>query len=377
MSVDIKRVESGAELKAFVNFPTELYKHCPQYVPSLFEGEIDSFNPKTNPAYEFCHAALFLAYKDGKIAGRVAAIVNEIANRDWNHKEVRFGWLDFIDDSEVSKALINAVEEFGKSLGMTSVVGPLGFTDFDNEGMVVDGFKEVSTFMLKYNAAYYPAHLEALGFEKVIDWLEYRIYVPDKVPERVTRMMDIVKDRYNLGIHKASKREIRKKGYGRKIFELINKAYKNLFDFTLLPDKMIDYYVNVFLGILDMNYVILVEDKSDGRLVGVAVAMPSVANAAKKARGRLFPFGWFHIMKSLYLKHEDAVELLIIGVDPEYRNRGVNAIIFAEMIPRLHKGGFKYAESNAELETNLQVQNQWNPYVKRLQRRRRVYGKSL
>ena len=376
MSVTIQKVETKAQLKAFVKFPLELYKGCPFYVPNIYLDEMSALDPAKNPMSKYSKSAKFLAYKDGKIVGRVAAIINEIANRDWNHQEVRFGWIDFIDDKEVSKALIEAVIAFGKEYGMTQISGPLGFTDFDNEGCVVEGFDDISSFMLKYNYPYYGEHFEALGMAKVNDWLEYRIYVPDQLPEKVTRAAGLVAERYNLHVRKISKKQVRKEHYGQKIFDLVNRTYNVLFDFTVLPPEVIDNYVDTFLGLLDLKFVALIEN-AEGKLVGLAVCMPSLAKAVKKGNGYLFPFGWWHLLKSMYVKHEEAIEMLLIAVDPEYQNRGVHAIIFQDLITNIAKGGFKYGESNAEMETNNKVQNLWGDYRKEFKRRRRVFSKEI
>ena len=376
MPVTLKTVQSRADLRAFVKFPLSLYKDCPYYVPGLYADEMGTLDPEKNPMGKYCKMKCFLAYKDGKLAGRVAAIINEIANRDWNHAEVRFGWMDFIDDKEVSKALLEAVIAFGKKHGMTTVTGPLGFTDFDSEGCVIEGFEDISSFALKYNYPYYGEHFQALGFGKVNDWLEYRIYVPDKVPDKVSRAAALLQERYKLHIRKITKKEVKKEHYGQKIFDLVNRTYCELFDFTVLPEEVMDHYVNNFLGLLDFKYVTLVED-ADGKMVAVAVTMPSIAHAVQKGRGYLFPTGWWHLVKSMYLKHEEALELMIIAVDPEYRNRGVHAILFNEIIPNLIEGGFKYGESNAEMETNNSIQNVWNLYEKEFKRRRRVFSKDI
>ena len=375
MSVIIKEVQSRKDLRDFVRFPIRLYKDCPHYVPNLYLDEMHALTEK-NPMTRYSKTAKFLAYKDGELCGRVMAIINEIANRDWNHAEVRFGWMDFVDDMEVSRSLIDAVVAFGKKHGMTQVSGPLGFTDFDNEGCVVEGFDDISSFMLKYNYPYYGKHFAALGMTKVNDWIEYRIYVPDQVPERVSRGAAIVAERYNLHIRKITKRDVRKEQYGQKIFDLINRAYCKLFDFTVLPQEVIDSYVDTYLGLLDLRYVTLVENE-EGKLIAVGITMPSLAHAVHKCRGYLFPFGWWHVIKSMYLKHEEALELMLIAVDPEYANKGVHSMLFNEIIPNIQQGGFKYGESNAEMETNNKVQNLWNLYQKDFKRRRRVFSKEI
>lgn len=376
MSVIIKTVETAKELRTFVKFPLRLYKDCPHYVPNLYMDELSTLDPSKNPMGKYSKSKKFLAYKDGKVVGRVMAIINEIANRDWNHAEVRFGWMDFIDDKEVSKALLEAVIAFGKENGMTQISGPLGFTDFDSEGCIVEGFDDISSFALKYNYPYYASHFEALGMVKANDWLEYRIYVPDAIPERVSRVSAIISSRYGLHVRHITKKEVNKERYGQKIFDLINRTYKGLFDFTVLPPEVIDSYVDTYLGLLDLKFVTIVEDK-EGNLVAVAITMPSIAHAVQKGKGYLFPFGWFHLLKSMFWKYEEALELLLIAVDKEYQNKGVHALLFNEIIPNLINGGFKYGESNAEMESNNAVQNLWNDYRREFKRRRRVFSKEI
>lgn len=376
MSVVIKKVATKSELKTFIKFPLELYKDCPYYVPNIFADEMVTLDPSKNPMGKYSQSAKFLAYKDGVVVGRVAAIINEIANRDWNHQEVRFGWIDFIDDKEVSKALIEAVIAFGKEFGMTQISGPLGFTDFDNEGCVVEGFDDISSFALKFNYPYYGEHFEALGLAKVNDWLELRIFVPDTVPDKVVRASRMLQERYGLHVRKITKREIYKENYGQRVFDLINRTYCDLYDFTVLPPEVIDSYIKTYLGLLDPKFITLVED-ADGKLVAVALTMPSIAHAVKKGNGYMFPLGWWYLLKSMYFKYEDALELLMIAVEPEWRNKGVHALLFNEIIPNLQKGGFKYGESNAEMESNSSVQNIWNAYEKEFKRRRRVYSKEI
>ena len=255
MPITVKKVESRRDLRAFVKFPLKLYRNCPYYVPNLYMDEMSTLDMSKNPMGKYSKCEKFLAYNEkGEIVGRVAAIINEIANRDWNHAEVRFGWMDFIDDKAVSKALLEAVIAFGRKHGMTQVTGPLGFTDFDNEGCVVEGFDDISSFMLKYNYPYYGEHFEALGMSKVNDWLEYRIYVPEQVPEKVTKAAALVSARYGLHVRKITKREVVKENYGQKIFDLVNRSYCELFDFTVLPPEVIDQYIKTYLGLLDLNY---------------------------------------------------------------------------------------------------------------------------
>ncbi|MBO4924730.1 MAG: N-acetyltransferase [Bacteroidales bacterium] len=376
MSVTVTRVQNKRAFKEFLHFPLTLYKDMPAFVPPLITDDADTLDPKKNPAYEFCDAAMYLAYKDGKLAGRVAAIVNRKANAAWNHDEVRFGWFDFIDDREVSKALLEAVEAFGRERGMTTVLGPLGFTDFDPEGMLVEGFEYLSSMALHHNWPYYKDHMEALGYAKDVDWLEYRIYIGDTIPDKYIRVAKIVEERYGLKLRKITKREVRKTDVGYKLFDLINETYSSLYNFTVLPKKMVDKYVGFYLGVLDLKFVSLVEDK-DHNIVGFGVVMPSITRALKKCNGKLFPFGWFHILRAMYWKYEENFEMLLIGVKPEYQKKGVNSIIFVDIMKHLIEGGFKYGESNAELESNLDIRSQWGDLEVKECKRRRVYKKAV
>ncbi len=376
MSIQIQQVTDKSMMRKFVNFQNQLYKGVPWFVPKLFTDEMATLDPDRNPAFQFCEAACYLAYKDGKIAGRVAAIVNRRANEKWGHQEVRYGWFDFIDDPEVSKALIDKVVEFGKQRGMTHIAGPLGFTDFDAEGMLVEGFDQLCTMALLYNYPYYSQHMEAMGFSKEVDWLEYKIFIPKQVPEKVTRVAQLVKERYGVRLRKPTRKEVLKEGIGHKIFDLINETYGELYNFTILPDNMVDKYIDTYLGLLDLKFVNIVED-SDGNIIGVGITMPSITRALQKGGGKLFPFGWYHLLKSMFFKYEESVELLLIGVKAEWRSRGVLAVIFEDLINLYIKNGFKYGESNAELESNVKMQGTWDIYETEQTKRRRVYGKDI
>jgi len=376
MSVEIKEVQSRKELREFVNFPEKLYRHNPYYVPPLEFDQMDTLDQKKGAAQEFCDSKLYLAYKDGKLAGRVAAIVNRLANKQWNHKEVRFGWYDFIDDREVSKALMDKVEEFGRKYGMESVVGPLGFTDFDPEGLLIEGFDQLSTMALIYNYPYYVDHIDAMGFQKDADWIEYKVYVPEALPERVARMANIIKQRANVHITPLTRKLIREKDYAHKIFKIINDCYKNLYNFTVLPEKMADKYIGFYLKVLDLNYVSLVENERD-EIVAFGITMPSIARALQRSRGKLFPFGWWYLAKSLFFKREEGVEMLLVGVNPDYQNSGVNTLVQADMFRKYTEAGVKWAETNAILETNIKNQGQFKEFDHECKKRRRSYIKKL
>ena len=376
MSVQIKQVLSRKDLRTFVNFQNQLYKGNPYFVPKIFMDEMATLDEKKNPAYAFSEAALYLAYKDGQLAGRVAAIVNHRANERWNHKEVRFGWIDFIDDREVSKALLDKVMEFGRAKGMDVIVGPLGFTDFDPEGMLVEGFDVLSTMALIYNHPYYNDHMAAMGFEKDADWIEYKVTIPEECPERWDRMFKIISQRANVHLKPLTRRIIRKEDYGHKVFKCINDCYKDLYNFTVLPDHMADKYLGFYLSILDLNYLSMVENEK-GDLVAFGITMPSIARALQKSRGKLFPFGWWHIIKSLMIKHEEGAEMLLVGVHPDYQNSGINALLFMDMFTKYHERGVVWAESNAILETNLKNQGQFRDFNPECKKRRRSYIKKL
>ena len=376
MSIEIRPVRNRRELRKFVLFPEKLYKNNPYYVPPLVFDQMDTLDQEKGAAQEFCDSELYLAYKDGELAGRVAAIVNHKANEQWNHKEVRFGWYDFIEDPEVAKALMDKVEEFGRKHQMESVVGPLGFTDFDPEGMLVEGFDRVSTMALIYNFPYYNDYLEQMGFGKDTDWIEYRVTVPTVMPERWPRLEKIIKERANVHLRPLTRKIIREEDYGMKVFRCINDCYKDLYNFTVLPDHMSEKYLGFYLSILDLDYLSMVENEKN-ELVAFGISMPSIVKALQKSRGKLFPFGWFWILKSLFVKHEGEAELLLVGVHPEYQNSGVNTLVFMDMFRKYNKFGIKFAETNAILETNLKNQGQFRDFEHECKKRRRSYIKKL
>ena len=376
MSVQIKVVESKRELKTFVRFANKLYKGNKYYVPSIVLDELTTFNPKKNGAFEFCQAELYLAYKDGAIVGRVAAIINHKANERWKVQQVRFGWIDFIDDMEVSSALLNAVIAYGKAHGMNEIVGPLGFTDFDPEGMLVEGFDRLGTMALIYNHPYYPEHLKKFGYTKETGWVEYRITIPEQIPERHKKLANIVLERYNLKILKLSRREIIKQGYGRKFFELINQTYCNLYGFSLLTDKQIDSYVDLYLSLIDTRMITFVENDK-GELVAAGASIPSLSAALQKCNGEVLPFGWWHLLKAMFIKRPDTLDLLLIGVRPDYQNCGVNSVLILDLAERYKQMGFKYAETNAMLESNEKIQAMWRPFDKEQHKARWIFGKKI
>ena len=373
MSVEIKKVTTKSELKRFIRFNYEFYKDNPYSVPDLYDDMLNTFSPKKNAAFEFCEADYFLALRDGKIVGRVAAIINRRANETWNRKTVRFGWIDFIDDMEVSTALIDTVKQWGKERGMTEIEGPLGFTDMDAEGMLVEGFDQLSTMATIYNYPYYPEHMERLGLSKSADWVEMKIYVPDAIPEKHRRISEIIAKRYNLHIRKLkSKKEVRQSGVAHDIFRLINDAYTPLFGYSRMTERQIDQYVNMYVPVLDLRMVSIVENEQN-EIVAVGISMASLSRALQKAKGRLLPFGWYHLLKALMWKRPKVLDLLLVAVRPDYQGKGVNALLFTDLIPVYKELGFEYAESNPELEMNEKVQNQWQYFKTEQHKRRRCF----
>lgn len=373
MSVIIKKVCNHADLKKFIRFNYEFYKNCPYSGPDLYEDMLDTFSPKKNAAFEFCEAEYYLALRDGKIVGRVAAIINHRANEQWKKRTVRFGWIDFIDDPEVSSALIEAVKAYGRAKGMTEIEGPLGFTDMDAEGMLIEGFDQLSTMATIYNYPYYPKHIEALGFKKSADWVEMKIYIPDAIPEKHRRISEIIARKYNLHVRKfKSRKEVVNSGAAHRIFELINDAYAPLFNFSRMSEKQIDQYVHTYLQVLDLRMVTVVENEQN-EIVAVGVSMASLSEALQKAHGKLFPFGWFYLLRALMWKRPKMLDLLLVGVRPDYQGKGVNALLFTDLIPVYQKLGFEYAESNPELELNDKVQNQWQYFKTEQHKRRRCF----
>ena len=374
--ITIKEVSSRKELKQFIRFANELYNDNPYYTPCLEFDELNTFDTKKNPALDHSKFANFLAYKDGKVVGRITAIINELANEHWDCKKVRFGWFDFIDDIEVSSALLDAVVAFGKARGMKQIVGPLGFTDFDPEGMLVEGFDRLSTMALIYNHPYYPEHLKKLGYYKETGWVEYRITLPEEMPEKHVKYAEIIKERYKLKVRKLTKSQIRKENYGRKVFDLVNQTYCVLYGYSLLSEKQIDQYVDLYLSLADPRMFSFVEDEN-GELIALAITIPSLSEALQKCRGEIFPFGWWHLLKAMYWKKPDTLDMLLIGVRPDYQNKGVPTLVICDLIETYNKLGFKYAETNANLETNSAVQALWTPFEKEQHKKRWVFGKDI
>ena len=379
-TVEIKKVTSKKDLKKFIEFHYDLYEGNLYDVPNLYSDNFNTLSKDKNAAFDFCEAEYYLAYKDGKLVGRVAAIINHKANERWNVHSVRFGWIDFIDDYDVSAALLKAVENYGKQKGMNEIVGPLGFTDMDPEGMLTWGFDKLGTMATIYNYPYYPQHIEHIeGFEKDNDYVEFYMEVPETIPEKYLKVADMVEKRYNLHIRKLTMKDIFIRGYGRKIFELINATYDDLYGFSQLSDRQIDQYVKMYLPLADLDLVTVIEDgNNNDKIAGFGVTILSLSRALQKChRGRLFPFGWWHVLRAVKFHKTEGVDLLLLGVLPEYRSKGANALLFADLIPRYQKYGFKWGETQVEMEDNNGVQSQWGPLNPVNHKRRRCYKKDI
>lgn len=373
----IKKVETKKDLKLFIRFNYEMYKDNIYAVPDLYSDMKNTLDAKKNPAFEYCEAEYFLAYQNNKIVGRIAAIINHRANQTWNKKTVRFGYIDFIDDENVSKALIDTVIKWGQSKGMEIIEGPLGFTDLDKEGMLIEGYDQLGTMATIYNYPYYPIHMVNMGFEKAIDWIEMKLIVPKQVPEKHLRIANIVRKKYNLTTHKLKNyAEIKKTGIGYKIFELINEAYSPLFGYCQMTNKQISQYIKEYMPMLDLDLVSVIKNAND-EIVAVGISMPSMSKALQKAKGKLFPFGWWYLLKSLRNKKPEIIDLLLVAVKPEYQGKGVNALLFADLLPRYINRKTIWCETNPELEINDKVQSQWQYFENTIHKRRRCFTKKI
>ncbi len=376
MGITIREISGKKALKKYVQFKIDLYKGNPYAVPPLIFDEVGTLNPEQNPAFEFCESVYYMAYdENNKVVGRIAGIINHRVNEKTGKKCARFGFVDFIDDTKVSEALFEAVEKWAREKGMEEIIGPLGFTDMDPEGMLVEGYDQLGTMVAIYNYPYYVDHVTRLGYEKDNDWVEFKIYVPKEIPQKHQRISDIVQAKYKLKIIKYKSISKIVKDYGHKIFELINQAYANLYGYSELSQKQIDYYVKMYIPMVRLENLSMIVNEQE-ELIGVGIAIPSMSKALQKANGKLFPFGFFHILKALRGKN-DVVDLLLVAVRPDYQNTGANALLFSDLIPIFIKNGYKYAESNPELEENGKVQSQWQYFENIQHKRRRAYKKQL
>lgn len=374
MLVEIKEVKTKKDLVKFIKFNLDLYKDNSYVAPPLIADELVTLQKEKNPAFDFCETAYFLAYREGKIVGRIAAIINHSANKHNKVEHGRFGWVDFIDDTKVSAALFKTAEEWVKAKGMKAIVGPMGLTDLDYEGMLIDGFDKMGTMATIYNYPYYPKHVEGLGYQKEVDWNEYFINVPEVFPERFTRIGEVIKHKYGLSAKQFKNRKDLIKNYGQKVFDLLNICYSELYGVSPLTQKQIDHYIKLYLNFIHLDTISLIIDKEDN-VVAFGVSIPSFTKALRKAQGKLFPFGFVYILKAL--KKNDTVDMLIIGVHPDYQNKGLTALIFADAFNKYVKNGFKYCESNPELELNHKITQQWNSFDYVNHKKRRAFIKHL
>lgn len=358
-----------------MRFGIDLYKDSPYFVPPLISDEVETLTPAKNPAFDYCESQAFMAYRDGKPTGRIVAIENKVVNQRTGKRDCRFGFVDFTDDAEVADALFEAAANWARSRGLDSLVGPMGFTDLDHEGMLTEGFEEMGTMATIYNYPYYMRHMERMGFAKDADWVEFRVEVPKEVPPKFKRIAELVRKKYNLRTIKFKSRKKIKDSYGQALFRLINEAYDNLYGYSPLTERQIDYYIDKYLGIIRLDCISVIVGPDD-ELVAVGISMPSMSEALRKSKGKLLPTGWYHLLNGIYGRNE-VVDLLLIAVRKDFMSRGVNALIFEDLIPIFNKEGYKEAESNIELEDNSNVQLQWQYFNSRQHRRRRVWRKKI
>ncbi|MBQ5936233.1 MAG: N-acetyltransferase [Bacteroidaceae bacterium] len=377
MKCTVKAVQTKRQMDDFVKLPRKIYKGNSCYVPDM-EGDVRSwFDPKHNPGLQHSEVAPFVAYDErGEVVGRIVGIINRKANEIWNGSCVRFGWIEFVDDTDVSAALLKAVEDWGRSKGMDSIQGPLGISDFDKEGMLIEDFDKMGSAITIYNPPYYPKHMVQHGFGKEVDWVQVKIEIPKEVPARFARVQKLVEEMYGLKVKKLTPKEVFKEGYGRKIFRLLNEAYSQLFGYTPHSDEEADAFVSQYIKMLDLKMLPMVEDEK-GDLIACSITMPNLSRALQKSKGRMFPLGWYHLLRALKFKHEDEVELLLIAVHPEWQALGINALIFADLIPVFNEKGFRSAETGPMLEDNLKVLTQWKALNPTIYKRRRCFSKEI
>ncbi len=377
-NITVVPISTKKELKKFVRFKNNLYNNHPYAIPTLEADELATLNPKKNPASEFCDMQCFLAYNDkNEIVGRICAIINHRANETWNKNEGRFGFFDFIEDIELTKALLDSSGQRLKERGKDAMHGPLGFTDMDEEGMLIEGFDQLGTMATLYNYPYYGEFMSKLGFTKDADWIELKITIPSTMPTRIEKFANIVAQKSNVRVIKFKKTsELIKSGWATKIFELINKEYSKLYGFTPMTQRQIDHYVKMYIPIVRLELICLIADSEDN-LVGFGISFPSLSRALQKSKGRLFPFGWISMLRALKGKKSEVVDLMLIAISEQYQNKGLTAIIMKESIEGMIKMGARYAESNVELESNETMQKQWETFERTQHKRRRAYIKPI
>ena len=376
MRVEIRKVSSRRDMQDFVRLPRMQYRGVPQYVPDLERDVADMFRRKSNPGLEFSDVQPFVAYHNGVAVGRIVGIVNRKANERWQQRVVRFGMIEFIDDMEVSRALLDTVGQWGQAMGMDTLQGPMGITDFDKEGMLVEDFHLTGTMNTIWNPDYYPRHMEALGLQKTVDWVQIRIQIPEEVPARYSRTAQYVREQMGLRVVKLGDAGIDAHRYGMQTMRLFNEAYKPIFGFSALSESQMDVFLDRYLSLVDKRMVPIVLNEQN-EVVGAAVTIGSLTKALQKANGQLWPTGWYHLLKALKWQHEDTVEMLLVGVRPDCQGMGVNALFFDDLIPIYNQYGFKWAETGPQLEDNVRELSQWKPLKPEFVKRRRCYGCKL
>src|SRR5690606_81693 len=373
MSIEIKEIHSQRELRDFVKFQMDLYKGNPYFVPGLLVEEVNSLDVSKNPAFKHATARYFLAYKDGRIAGRIAALINQVEVNELNVKKIRFGWFDVIDDIEVTKALFAKVEEVGRENGLRFMEGPMGATNLEKAGILTYGFDRLATAIGQYNYQYYPHHLEQLGFVKEKEWVENFIHAPETISDKIFQFANLVQERYKLKLlHFKNSKEMQP--YIGPIFDLLEESYRELETFVPISEEQKAFYAKKYSTILNPYFINFIED-GDGELCAFAITMPSYSKALQKAKGRLLPFGWYHLLKAQ--KKNDTVEFVLIGVHPKYQRKGVTSIIFKEMFETFKKHNIKYLETNPELEDNQSVQALWRDYNPLVHKKRKTFRKNI
>lgn len=372
----IKEVKSKRDLYRFVKFGIDLYKDNPYFCPPILFDEMNTFNPKGNPALEVCEHIIYMAYRDGKIVGRIVGLINHRANKAWSVKKCRFGWFDFVDDYDVFKALIDAVAEWGRRNGMECLNGPVGFTDFDHQGLLIEGFDHNAPMASLYTHPYYVAHYERYGLRKEADWIEYQITPPAQAPERMRRIVSLIEQRYKLHTVKVKSVRELKNRYGYSYFDVLDEAYQKLYNYQPMTERQKRYYCKMYFPLLNFDFVTMVANQQD-EIVAVGLGMPSLSDALRKSRGRLFPFGWYHIIKALKAKRMTDFDLLLIGVRPDYQDKGITALIFNEMTPYFTKYGIKRVETTAILENNKKSLANFAEFDHIQHKRRRAFIKEL
>lgn len=374
MSIEIRRVETRRDLERFIRFQFKIYEGNPYWVPPLLFDERATLRKDRNPAFEFSQAEYWMAYRDGEPVGRIAALINDKSIEKWGLKNGRFGWVEFVEDFEVAKALFATAEDWLRAKGMEGVIGPMGFTDIDKEGLLIEGFDQLGTMPMLYNHPYYPEYVERLGYAKDVDWLEYEVKVPATIPEKVARVQELVAKRTGLRVYPWKRPSELRKRFGEAIFALLNEAYAPLYGTTPLSKRQIDFYIDQYLGFADPRFTKVVVD-AEGKLAAFGIVFPSLSRALQRSKGRIFPFGWVHFLEAS--RHPRGIDMLLIAVDQRYKAMGAVAFLMTALIKSCNEAGVTTAETSGELETNVEVQGLWKGYERRQHKRRRAYFKAL